>query len=232
MASLSPLREEIVSAGVDILFVRELLGDAYFGEKKRFVDETGKRVATDLSSYNEEQVRSAALFAFNAASQRQKKVASVDKANVLAASRLWREVVAEVAADYPDITLHNVLVDNCAMQIVLNPSQFDVVLTTNMFGDILSDAAAVLPGSLGMVPSASLNKNGFGLFEPAGGSAQDIAGKGLANPIAQILCVSLMLRHSFKIEEEAKAIEDAVDQDPCRWISHPGHSSNWTQAFD
>jgi 3-isopropylmalate dehydrogenase len=209
LAALCPLREEIIARGVDILFVRELLGDAYFGEKKTF-QKDGKRVATDLSVYTEDQVASVAHAAFKAAMKRNNKVTSVDKANVLEASKLWRTVVHEVATEYPTVKLEDMLVDNCAMQIIRDPSQFDVVVTTNMFGDILSDAAAVLPGSLGLLASASQNESGFGLYEPPGGSAQDIAGKGCANPIAQILSVALMLRFSFQAEEAAQAIENAV----------------------
>ncbi|MCB0322280.1 MAG: 3-isopropylmalate dehydrogenase [Bdellovibrionales bacterium] len=206
---ICPLREEVVNRGVDILFIRELNGDLYFGEKKRF-ERDGMRVATDLAEYSEEQVRSVAHTAFQAARKRRNKVTSVDKANVLHTSKLWREVVREVAKEYPDVVLEDMLVDNCAMQIIRNPSQFDVILTTNMFGDILSDAGAVLPGSLGLLASASLNADGFGLYEPPGGSAQDIAGKGVANPIAQILSVAMMLRFSFSLIEEAERIEQAV----------------------
>ncbi len=209
LSSLCPLKEEIVARGVDILFVRELLGDCYFGHHKTF-QRDGKRVATDESIYTQEQIESVAHAAFKAAEKRNKKVTSVDKANVLDTSKLWREVVHEVGAQYPHVKLEDMLVDNCAMQIIRDPSQFDVVLTTNMFGDILSDAAAVLPGSLGLLASASLNESGFGLYEPPGGSAQDIAGTGKANPIAQILSVALMLRFSFHEEHAAQAIENAV----------------------
>jgi 3-isopropylmalate dehydrogenase len=209
LSDLCPLREEIIGSGVDILFVRELLGDCYFGEHKSYTLD-GKRVASDQSIYTEEQVESVAHAAFKSACGRRKKVTSVDKSNVLDTSKLWRTVVHEVGAQYPQVQLEDMLVDNCAMQLIRDPSQFDVVLTTNMFGDILSDAAAVLPGSLGLLASASLNENGFGLYEPPGGSAQDIAGTGIANPIAQILSVALMLRFSFGKEEAAWAIEDAV----------------------
>jgi 3-isopropylmalate dehydrogenase len=209
LSGLCPLREEIIARGVDILFVRELLGDCYFGQHKTF-HRDGKRVATDQSIYTEEQVESVAHAAFKAAEKRSQKVTSVDKANVLDTSKLWREVVHEVGAQYPRVKLEDMLVDNCAMQLIRDPSQFDVVLTTNMFGDILSDAAAVLPGSLGLLASASLNETGFGLYEPPGGSAQDIAGTGSANPIAQILSVALMLRFSFHQENAAQAIENSV----------------------
>jgi 3-isopropylmalate dehydrogenase len=212
LSSLSPLRPEIVNRGIDMLFLRELLGDAYFGEHTSYKQDNGKRAARDVSTYTEEQVSSIAHVAFKAAQKRRKKVTSVDKANVLEASRLWRTVVTEVAAQYPDVELEHMLVDNCAMQIVRDPAHFDVVLTTNMFGDILSDAAAVLPGSLGMLASASINSDGFGLYEPPGGSAQDIAGSGTANPIAQILSAALLLRFSFNFEDEARTIEAAVEK--------------------
>ncbi|MBA3858543.1 MAG: 3-isopropylmalate dehydrogenase [Cyanobacteria bacterium PR.3.49] len=208
---LCPLKKEVIERGVDILFLRELLGDCYFGEHRTFNAENGVRTATDVITYDEEQIASIAEVAFVAAQKRRGKVTSVDKANVLDSSKLWRAVVKEVALGYPDVVLEDMLVDNCAMQIVRDPSQFDVVVTGNMFGDILTDAAAVLPGSLGLLASASMNKDGFGLYEPPGGSAQDIAGTGTANPVAQILCVALMLRHSFALEAEARAIESAVE---------------------
>jgi 3-isopropylmalate dehydrogenase len=209
LKDISPLRAEVIQKGVDMVFVRELLGDCYFGEHKQYT-ENGKRFGTDQIIYDEDQVSSIAHVAFKASRNRRKKVTSVDKANVLDSSKLWRTVVTEVAKEYPDVQLEHMLVDNCAMQIIRDPSQFDVVVTTNMFGDILSDAAAVLPGSLGLLASASLNKDGFGLYEPPGGSAQDIAGTGTANPVAQILSVAMMLRYSFALEEEAAAIENAV----------------------
>jgi 3-isopropylmalate dehydrogenase len=211
LKEMSPLRQSVIDRGVDILFLRELLGDCYFGEHKTGTKD-GMRVASDVSEYTEKQISSAAHAAFKAAQIRRKKVTSVDKANVLDTSKLWRTVVKEVSASYPDVALENMLVDNCAMQLIRDPSHFDVVLTTNMFGDILSDAAAVLPGSLGMLASASLNEEGFGLYEPPGGSAQDIANKGIANPIAQILSTALMLRFSFGLEKEAVAIEEAVQK--------------------
>ncbi len=210
LQALSPLKAEIIQKGVDLVIVRELLGDCYFGEHKQFI-EGGMRQASDLSLYTEEQIANVAHTAFRLAKMRRKKVTSVDKANVLAASKLWRTVVKEIAQEYPDIQTENLLVDNCAMQLVINPSQFDVVLTTNMFGDILSDVAAVLPGSLGLLASASLNSSGFGLYEPPGGSAPDIAGKDIANPIAQINSVALLLRLSFGLETEALSIEQAVE---------------------
>lgn len=211
LRSMCPLKDEVIMGGVDILFIRELLGDAYFGEKKSGV-ENGVRFASDLSRYDESQIANVAHTAFKAALDRNRVVTSVDKANVLEASRLWRAVVREVHQQYPTVKLEEVLVDNCAMQIMRDPSRFDVVVMPNMFGDILTDEAAVLVGSLGLLASASLNADNFGLFEPPGGSAQDIAGKGVANPIGQILSVALMLRHSFNMQEEAAAIENAVYQ--------------------
>ncbi|MBS1992057.1 MAG: 3-isopropylmalate dehydrogenase [Cyanobacteria bacterium SZAS LIN-3] len=210
LQDISPLKAEVIQRGVDMVFVRELLGDCYFGEHKTF-SENGKRKATDLAVYDEDQVASIAHVAFKAARLRRNKVTSVDKANVLDNSKLWRQVVTEVSKEYPDVELEHMLVDNCAMQLIRDPSQFDVVVTTNMFGDILSDAAAVLPGSLGLLASASLNQEGFGLYEPPGGSAQDIAGTGTANPVAQILSVAMMLRYSFSLEAEAAAVERAVE---------------------
>jgi 3-isopropylmalate dehydrogenase len=207
---LSPLKSEVVSRGIDILVLRELLGDCYFGMHKT-VTENGVRIARDVSEYTEGQVASAADAAFRAARLRRKKVTSVHKANVLDTSKLWRAVVREVHTGFEDVELVDMLVDNAAMQLVKDPSQFDVLLTTNMFGDILSDAAAVLPGSLGLLASASLNSDGFGLFEPPGGSAQDIAGLGIANPIGQILSVALMFRFAFKMDKEATLIESAVE---------------------
>lgn len=211
LSHLCPLKYELVKDGIDILFIRELLGDAYFGVKET-TRENGRRVARDVSTYTEDEVAQVAEAAFKAARQRRGKVTSVDKANVLDASKLWRTVVHEVAGKYPDVELEDMLVDNCAMQIIRNPKQFDVVVTTNMFGDILTDEAAVLAGSLGLLASASVNADGFALYEPSGGSAPDIAGQGIANPIAQILSVALMLRFSFGLEQEAKAIETAVDR--------------------
>ncbi len=211
LAAHCPLKDELIADGVDILFVRELNGDIYFGHKSTEVRD-GQRVATDVAEYTEAQIASVAHTAFRAAAKRGGRLTSVDKANVLETSRLWREVVHEVAKEYPDVELSDMLVDNCAMQLICNPSQFDVILTTNMFGDILSDAGAVLPGSLGMLASASLNDEGFGMFEPPGGSAPDIAGKGLANPTGQILSVAMMLKFAFGATAEAAAIEDAVEK--------------------
>ncbi len=209
LADICPLKKEVAGKGVDMLFIRELVGDIYFGEKKRF-ERNGRRVAIDVAEYDEDQIASVAKIAFLAARKRRNKVTSIDKANVLHVSKLWREVVHEVAREYPDVQFEDMLVDNCAMQIIRDPSQFDVLLCGNIFGDILSDEGAVLAGSLGLLASASLNAEGFGLYEPPGGSAQDIAGKGIANPIAQILSVAMMLRFSFALSKEAEAIENAV----------------------
>ncbi len=204
-----PLKKEIIGDGFDMVIVRELTGGLYFGE--RHTEEVnGVMQATDTLVYNENEIRRVALKAFDIAMKRKKKVTSVDKANVLDSSRLWRKVVAEVAKDYPEVTLENMLVDNCAMQLVMNPGQFDVILTENMFGDILSDEASMITGSIGMLSSASLNEGKFGLYEPSHGSAPDIAGKGIANPIATILSAAMMLRFSFDLDKEADAIEDAV----------------------
>lgn len=204
-----PLKQEIIGAGFDMVIVRELTGGLYFGE--RHTEEVnGLRQATDTLVYNEEEIRRVAVKAFEIAKKRRQKVTSVDKANVLDSSRLWRAVVTEVAQEYPDIALEHMLVDNCAMQLVMNPGQFDVILTENMFGDILSDEASMITGSIGMLSSASLNESRFGLYEPSHGSAPDIAGKDLANPIATILSAAMMLRFSFDLDREADAIETAV----------------------
>ena len=203
------LKKETSDAGFDLIIVRELTGGLYFGERKT-VTENGIRKATDTLTYDETEIRRVAIKAFEIASKRRKKVTSVDKANVLDSSRLWRTVVNEVAKDYPDITLEHMLVDNCAMQLVKDPAQFDVILTENMFGDILSDEASMITGSIGMLASASLNETKFGLYEPSHGSAPDIAGKDLANPIATILSAAMMLRFSLDLNKEADAIEEAV----------------------
>ncbi len=205
----SPLKSEIIEGGFDFVIMRELTGGLYFGKR----DNTkvgGVRVAYDTMIYNEDEVRRIAIWAFEIARKRNKKVTNVDKANVLDSSRLWRQVVEEVAEDYSDVSLEHMLVDNCAMQLVRNPKQFDVILTENTFGDILSDEASMIAGSIGMLSSASLADDNFGLYEPSGGSAPDIAGQNKANPIAMILSAALMLRYSFDLEEEAKDIEDAV----------------------
>ena len=204
-----PLKREIIGDGFDMVIVRELTGGLYFGE--RHTEEVnGVMQATDTLVYNETEIRRVAVKAFETAMKRKKKVTSVDKANVLDSSRLWRKVVAEVAADYPEVALENMLVDNCAMQLVMDPGQFDVILTENMFGDILSDEASMITGSIGMLSSASLNEGKFGLYEPSHGSAPDIAGKGIANPIATILSAAMMLRFSCDLDKEAEAVENAV----------------------
>ena len=209
LAGACPLKKEIIGDGFDMVIVRELTGGLYFGERHtETVD--GVEQATDTLVYSEKEIRRVAIKAFEIAMKRKKKVTSVDKANVLDSSRLWRKVVAEVAKDYPEVTLENMLVDNCAMQLVMNPGQFDVILTENMFGDILSDEASMITGSIGMLSSASLNEGKFGLYEPSHGSAPDIAGKDIANPIATILSAAMMLRFSFDLDKEADAIEDAV----------------------
>ena len=209
LAGACPLKKEIIGDGFDMVIVRELTGGLYFGERHtETVD--GVEQATDTLVYSEKEIRRVAIKAFEIAIKRKKKVTSVDKANVLDSSRLWRKVVAEVAKDYPEVTLENMLVDNCAMQLVMNPRQFDVILTENMFGDILSDEASMITGSIGMLSSASLNESKFGLYEPSHGSAPDIAGKDIANPIATILSAAMMLRFSFDLDKEADAIEDAV----------------------
>lgn len=206
-----PLKEEVIGEGFDMIIVRELTGGLYFGERKT-VEENGVRKAVDTLTYDEKEIRRIAVKAFEIAGKRRKKVTSVDKANVLDSSRLWRKVVEEVAAEYPDITLEHMLVDNCAMQLVHNPGQFDVILTENMFGDILSDEASMVTGSIGMLSSASLNETKFGLYEPSHGSAPDIAGKGIANPLATILSAAMLLRFSLDLDREADAVEAAVQQ--------------------
>ena len=206
-----PLRPDIIGDGFDMMIMRELTGGLYFGERHtETVD--GVRRAVDTLTYDEKEIRRVTVRAFDIARKRRKKVTSVDKANVLDSSRLWRKVVEEVAADYPDVAYEHMLVDNCAMQLVMNPRQFDVILTENMFGDILSDEASMVTGSIGMLSSASLNDTKFGLYEPSHGSAPDIAGKDVANPIATILSAAMMLRFSFDMDEEADAVEAAVKQ--------------------
>lgn len=204
-----PLKEEITKDGFDMIIVRELTGGLYFGERETKTV-NGMLEARDTLTYNEEEIRRIAIKAFEIARKRKKKVTSVDKANVLDSSRLWRKVVAEVSKDYEDVALENMLVDNCAMQLVMNPGQFDVILTENMFGDILSDEASMITGSIGMLSSASLGKTKLGLYEPSHGSAPDIAGLNKANPIATILSAAMMLKYSLDLDKEANAIEEAV----------------------
>ncbi|HEY5897760.1 MAG TPA: 3-isopropylmalate dehydrogenase [Burkholderiales bacterium] len=211
LAGASALKADVV-AGLDILIVRELTGDIYFGEPKGIRDRNGEREGFDTMRYSESEIRRIARVAFDAARKRGKRVCSVDKANVLETSQLWREVVTEEAKKYPDIALSHMYVDNCAMQLVRTPKQFDVIVTGNLFGDILSDEASMLTGSIGMLPSASLDAAGKGLYEPIHGSAPDIAGKGVANPLATILSAAMMLRYSLRQAEAAQRIEAAVTE--------------------
>ena len=209
LAEACPLKKEIIGSGFDMVIMRELTGGLYFGDRwTKEVD--GVMTATDTLTYNEKEIRRIAVKAFDIAMKRRKKVTSVDKATVLDSSRLWRKVVEEVAKDYPQVELSHMLVDNCAMQLVMNPGQFDVILTENMFGDILSDEASMITGSIGMLSSASMNEGRFGLYEPSHGSAPDIAGKDIANPVATILSAAMLLRYSFDLDKEADAIEAAV----------------------
>ena len=211
LAEACPLKEEISSAGFDMLIMRELTGGLYFGERKT-IEENGVMKAIDTLTYDENEIRRIAIKGFDIAMKRRKKVTSVDKANVLDSSRLWRKVVEEVAKDYPEVTLEHMLVDNCAMQLVKDPAQFDVILTENMFGDILSDEASMVTGSIGMLASASMNDSKFGLYEPSHGSAPDIAGMNIANPLATILSAAMMLKYSFDLHEEAEEIEKAINE--------------------
>ncbi|MFA9393407.1 MAG: 3-isopropylmalate dehydrogenase [Halodesulfovibrio sp.] len=212
LSSACFLRPDIVEDGIDVMVVRELTGGIYFGQPQGQEVRDGVRYGFNTMVYNEDEVRRIARIAFEAAMKRDKRVCSVDKANVLEVSRLWRAVVEEVAVDYPEVELTHMYVDNAAMQLVRDPNQFDVIVTGNLFGDILSDEAAVITGSIGMLPSASLNKSGTGLFEPIHGSAPDIAGQNKANPLASILSMAMMLRHSFNLIKEANAIETAVQK--------------------
>lgn len=211
LSDACPLKKEIIGEGFDMVIMRELTGGLYFGE--RYTKEVdGVMTAVDTLTYNENEIRRIAVKAFDIAMKRRKKVTSVDKANVLDSSRLWRNVVEEVAEDYPEVALTHMLVDNCAMQLVMNPGKFDVILTENMFGDILSDEASMITGSIGMLSSASMNESKFGMYEPSHGSAPDIAGKNIANPIATVLSAAMMLRYSFDLDTEAAAVEAAVEQ--------------------
>ncbi|MBU5487311.1 3-isopropylmalate dehydrogenase [Clostridium sp. MSJ-8] len=205
----SPLKDSIIGDGIDIQVVRELTGGIYFGERGQF-EEEGVKAAYDTEKYNENEVRRIAKIAFEAAMKRNKKVTSVDKANVLESSRLWRRIIEEVGKDYPEVTINHLYIDNATMQLVRDPRQFDVIVTSNMFGDILSDEASMITGSIGMLPSASLGEGNFGMYEPIHGSAPDIAGQGIANPSATILSAAMMLRYTFGLEDEAKVIENAV----------------------
>ncbi len=209
LANASTLKPEVV-AGLDILIVRELTGDIYFGQPRGIREENGERVGFNTMVYSESEIRRIGKVAFEAARKRGKKLCSVDKMNVLECTQLWRDVMIELSAEYPDVELSHMLVDNAAMQLVRAPKQFDVMVTGNMFGDILSDEASMLTGSIGMLPSASLDANNKGLYEPSHGSAPDIAGKGVANPLATILSVAMMLRYTFNLEAPAARIETAV----------------------
>ena len=210
LAEFSPLRADISARGFDIVVVRELTGGIYFGQPKGREGSGAQEKAFDTEVYHRFEIERIARIAFESAQLRNKKVCSIDKANVLQSSILWREVVTQIASEYPDVTLTHMYIDNATMQLIKDPSQFDVLLCSNIFGDILSDECAMITGSMGMLPSASLNDSKFGLYEPAGGSAPDIAGKNIANPIAQILSAALMLRYSLGQEEAAQAIEQAV----------------------
>jgi 3-isopropylmalate dehydrogenase len=209
LANASSLKPDVV-AGLDIMIVRELTGDIYFGEPRGIETRGGERVGFNTMIYSESEIRRIAHVAFRAARKRQRRLCSVDKMNVLEATQLWRDVVTEVGAEYADVELSHMLVDNAAMQLVRNPRQFDVMVTGNMFGDILSDEASMLTGSIGMLPSASLDAENKGLYEPIHGSAPDIAGKGIANPLATILSAAMMLRYTFNMDEQARRIEEAV----------------------
>lgn len=209
LASASPLKPEIVDKGIDFIIVRELIGGIYFGRHET-VTENGERVAIDELRYSESEIRRIGRIGFETARKRNRRLCSVEKSNVLDSSRLWKKVMHELAAEYPDVELSDMLVDNCAMQIVRDPSQFDVIVTENMFGDILSDEASMITGSIGMIPSSSLGSGTRGLYEPIHGSAPDIAGKDIANPIGTILAVAMMLRDSFHMAAEADCIEAAV----------------------
>ena len=212
LVDYSPLKRETAEKGIDIMMVRELIGGIYFGKRDRYETPDRGVECTDLMAYSEMEIERIGRRAFELARLRKKKLASVDKANVLETSRLWRSVMHRIAADYPDVELTDVLVDNCAMQLVRDPSQFDVIVTENMFGDILSDEASMVTGSLGMLPSASIGSEAPGLYEPIHGSAPDIAGQDKANPIATILSVAMMFKYSFQLPKEAAAIEAAVDK--------------------
>lgn len=211
LASSSPLKEEIVGGGIDLLIVRELTGGVYFGEHKT-EEVNGEKQAVDIMPYSEHEIERIGRVAFETAMKRNKRLASVDKANVLDTSRLWRATMHRLSAEYPEVEFSDILVDNTAMQLIKNPSQFDVLVTENMFGDILSDEASMLTGSIGMMPSASLSSSTLGMYEPIHGSAPDIAGLDIANPIGTVLSAAMMLRYSFSMAKEADDIENAVDK--------------------
>jgi 3-isopropylmalate dehydrogenase len=209
LADASTLRSEVV-AGLDLMIIRELTGDIYFGEPRGVSGEKGARIGVNTMHYTEAQIRRIMHVGFRTAQQRNKRLCSIDKMNVLEAMQLWRDIAVEIAPEYPDVELSHMLVDNAAMQLIRNPKQFDVMVAGNMFGDILSDEASMLTGSIGMLPSASLDANGKGLYEPIHGSAPDIAGRGIANPLAQILSLGMMLRYTFNLGEWADRVEGAV----------------------
>ena len=211
LSDASPLKKEVIGDGIDLLIVRELTGGVYFGPKKS-EEVNGEMVATDIMPYSEHEIERIGRVAFETAMKRGKKLASVDKANVLETSRLWRKIMHKLSEEYPEVEYSDILVDNTAMQLIKNPTQFDVLVTENMFGDILSDEASMLTGSIGMMPSASLSSGSLGMYEPIHGSAPDIAGQNIANPLGTILSAAMMLRYSFDMKEEADAIEAAVDQ--------------------
>lgn len=211
LSNASPLKNEILKLGIDFIIVRELIGGVYFGEHK-LEEIQGQKVASDIMSYSEKQIESIAKVAFEIAKNRKKRIVSVDKANVLSSSRLWREVVEKIAQSYPEVELSHMYVDNAAMQICRAPSQFDVILTENMFGDILSDEASIITGTIGVIPSASLSQNTRGMYEPIHGSAPDIAGKDIANPIGTILSTAMMLELSFGLKKESEAVQEAVQE--------------------
>ncbi|MBO7288925.1 MAG: 3-isopropylmalate dehydrogenase [Clostridia bacterium] len=210
LSDSSPLKKEIVDKGIDFIIVRELTGGIYFGEHST-IEENGERIATDILTYSEKEIERIGRIAFETAQKRGGKLCSVEKSNVLDSSRLWKKVMHELSKEYCDVELSDMLVDNCAMQIVKDPSQFDVIVTENMFGDILSDEASMITGSIGMIPSSSLGSTKRGLYEPIHGSAPDIAGQNKANPIGTILSAAMMLKYSFNMEKEAEAIEKAVE---------------------
>lgn len=207
----SPLKYRIVEKGIDLIIVRELVGGIYFGERKTY-EEDGVRTAYDIEKYNENEIKRIANYAFETAMRRRKKLTLVDKANVLDSSKLWRKVIGEISKDFPEVTVNYMYVDNCSMQLIANPSQFDVILTNNIFGDILSDETSMITGSLGMQPSASIGVSGVNMYEPIHGSAPDIAGEDIANPIGTILSAAMMLEYSFDMKEEAEEIRNAVEK--------------------
>ena len=211
LSSASPLKQSIVDKGIDFIIVRELIGGIYFGEHKTD-EKNGEKEAIDILSYTESEIERIGRIGFETARKRSKRLCSVEKSNVLDSSRLWKKVMHRLSEEYPDVELSDMLVDNCAMQIVKNPSQFDVIVTENMFGDILSDEASMITGSIGMIPSSSLGDGSCGLYEPIHGSAPDIAGMDIANPIGTVLSAAMMLRYSFGLDNEAQAVENAVSK--------------------